>query len=153
MMVKMRELARTIEGFNFSGKGRRVQIANYANLSDEFFELMAVACDTYPDIAAAGQITGAEIRTAITAARSYKAVATDMQTQAKGLDDTATEVRAGVGRRCLNAYQIAKRLEKQEHRQTLIPHLSAIKRALNKGRPPKKKPEEGELAAAAKKEK
>ena len=150
MMVKMRELARTIEGFTFAGKGRRAKIANFANLSEVFFELMAVACDTYPAVAAAAQLTGAEIRSAVTAARAYKAVAKDMVTQAKGMDDTAAEVRGEIGRRTSNAYEIAKRLEKQ---LGPIPHLAAIKRALNKGRGKKDQPEAGELAAAAKKEK
>ena len=151
MMVKVREIARTIDGFNFAGKGRRVKIANYANLSEDFFELMAVACDTYPEVAAAGQLTGAEIRSVITAARSYKAVAKDMVTQAKGLDDTAAELRGEMGRRVLNGYLIAKRLEKQIGP---IPHLAALKRALNKGRGRKGKPEELDpAAAAAKKEK
>ena len=149
MMVRMRELARTIEGFTFAGRGRRLKIANYGTLSEEFFELMAVACDTYPDIASAGGITGAEIRSAATAARSYRALAKDMATQARGVDDTAAEVRGELGRRTLNAYVIAKRLEKQ---LGPIPHLDAIRRALNKGRGRKVKPEEGEPAAAAKQE-
>jgi hypothetical protein len=149
LMVKMRELARTIQGFNFAGKGRRVQIANFANLPEEFFELMAVACDTYPEVAAAAQLTGAEIRSVITASRAYKAVANDMVTQARGLDDTVAEYRGDIGRRTLNAYEIAKRLEKQIGP---IPHLPAIRRALNKGRPKKDKQEDG-AAAAAKKEK
>lgn len=156
MMVKVRELTRTIDGFNFTfaEKGRRVKIANYASLPDEFFELMAVACDTYPEVAAAAQLTGAQIRAVITASRAYKAVVMDMQTQAKGLDDTVTEFRAEAGRRVLNAYQMAKRLNKQESRQTLIPHLGEIRRSLGKkGRPKKEKDVVPVAAAAAKKEK
>ena len=149
MMLRLREMARSIEDFDFAGKGRRVKIANYAKLSEEFFELMAVACDTYPDIAAVAQLTGAEIRVGITAMRAYGAVAADMFTQARGMEDTVAELRGELGRRTLNAYLIARRLEKQVGP---IPHLAAIRRALDKGRGYRARPKESEPAAAAKNE-
>jgi hypothetical protein len=142
MMVTIRDVARTIGGFTFAGKGRRVKIANFATLSDEFFELMAVACDSNPDVATAGLITSAELRAVITTSRAYASVALEMRTQAKGLEDTVAEFRADVGRRALNAYEIAKRFNRHEPRQTLVPHLSAIRRALGRGRPRKARPSE-----------
>jgi hypothetical protein len=154
MMVDIRQLTRTIDGFMFAGKGRRVKIANFATLPDEFFELMALACDSNPDVAAAGMITSAELRSMLTSHRAYGSVAVEMRTQAKGVEDTLAEHRADVGRRALNAYEIAKRLNKQEQRQTLVPHLRAIKLALNRGgRRNAEKPGEEEVATAAPKSK
>src|SRR5215212_4945326 len=138
MMAQIRAMARRYEGFNFAPKGRRAQISVFVTLPDEFFELMALACDSNPDIEAAGNITATEMRTMLTASRANKSVVVEMQTQARGMDDTFAEFRGDVGKRTLNAYEIAKRLNKQNPRQTLIPYLGAIRRALGRGRRPKR---------------
>jgi hypothetical protein len=134
MMVKIRELVRSFDGFTFAGKGRRVQIAQFNSVSDEVFELMALAAESNPDVAASWPVTAAELRAAIVISRAYRSVFIEMQTQARGVDDTVAEFRGDIGRRVLNAYGIAKRQNKQEPRQTLIPHLDAVQRALNRGR-------------------
>jgi hypothetical protein len=134
MMVKVREMARSFEGFTFAGKGRRVQIAQFASLPDEVFHLMALAAESNPDVAATWPISAAELRDAIVIKRAYRGVAVEMATQAKGVDDTVAEYCAEVGRRVLNAYEIAKRQNRQEPRQTLFPHLEAVQRALGRGR-------------------
>lgn len=141
LMTRVREVAQAIQGFNFATKGRRQKIANFVHLPDEFFEQMAVACELYPEIAAASGLTGAECRSIITMSRSYGSVVLEMRTQAKGLDDTIAEIRADVGRRALRGYMIAQRVNKEDEKHKLIPHLDAIKRTLNRGRP-RKKPEE-----------
>lgn len=150
MMVRIRDMARTFEGFTFAGKGRRVQIAAFATLPDEAFELMALACDSNPDLAAAGQITSAELREVITSSRVYGSVVVEMKTQAKGMDDTLAEQRATVGRKLLNAYHIGKRLNHQDPSQTLVPHLNALAAVINRSRAKKAKPGEDVLLAAKK---
>lgn len=134
MMVKIREAARSFGGFTFAGKGRRVQIAQFNAIPDEVFDLMALAAESNPDVAAAWGVTAAELRAAVAISRAYRSVVTEMLTQARGVDDTVAEIRGDVGRRLLNAYELAKRQNKQEPRQTLIPHLIAVQRALNRGR-------------------
>ena len=149
MMVRIREMARTFEGFTFAGKGRRVKIAAFATLPDEAFELMALACDSNPDLAAAGQITSAELRSVITSTRVYGSVVVEMKTQAKGMEDTLAEQRATVGRKLLNAYQTGKRMNRQDPSQTLVPHLNAIAAVINRSRA-KNKPGEDVLLAGKK---
>ena len=145
MMVKIREIVRTFSGFTFSGKGRRVKIANYATVPDEFFELLVLACENNPDVAAAGPVTVEELRAVLATSRAFGSAVVEMHTQAKGLEDSLAEYRADVGRRALNAYNTAQRLWKQEDRVGLVPHLKAMRLALNRGRP--KKVNEVEAAA------
>ncbi len=134
MMVKIREMARSFEGFTFAGKGRRVQIAQFNSIPDEVFELMALAAESNPDVAASWSVTAAELRAAVVISRAYRSVVLEFHTQGKGLDDTVAEFRGNAGRRLYNAYELAKRQNKQEPRQTLIPHLDAVQRVLNRGR-------------------
>lgn len=146
MMVKVREVARSFGGFTFAGKGRRVQIAQFNAIPDEVFDLMALAAESNPDVAATWPVTAAELRAAVAISRAYRSVVLEMLTQARGVEDTIAEQRGDVGRRLLNAYELAKRQNKQEPRLTLIPHLVAVQRALNRGR---KKMDEASKAARA----
>jgi hypothetical protein len=146
MMVKIRELARSFDGFTFAGKGRRVRIAQFNSIPDEVFELMALAAESNPDVAATWPVTAAELRAAVVISRAYRSVVIEFHTQAKGVEDTVAEFRGNVGCRLYNAYELAKRQNKQEPRQTLVPHLDAVQRALTRGR---KKPDEATKAARA----
>ena len=97
-------------------------------------------------ISATWPVTAAELRAAVAISRAYRSVVLEMLTQARGVEDTIAEQRGDVGRRLLNAYELAKRQNKQEPRLTLIPHLVAVQRALNRGR---KKMDEASKAARA----
>lgn len=141
MMAQVRELARTIEGFDFAVKGRRAKIATASTLPEDFFQYMAVAIDTYPEVAVVAGMTGQAVRSTIAATNAYKGVVKDMLIQARGLDDTIAEHRAAVGSRLLRAYDVAKRLDRDGAAK--IPHLPDMKIALGRGR------SKGEKTAAA----
>lgn len=145
MMVKIRELVRTFSGFTFVGKARRAKIANYTKVTDEFFELLALAIESNPDLAAAGPVTVEELRAVVATCRAFNPAIVEMDTQTQGLKDSLAEYRGDVGRRALNAYNAAQRLRKQEDRKDLVPHRTALRRALPLGRP--KKDNEVETAA------
>ena len=147
MMVQLRELGTTIHGFTFAAKGRRSRIASVATLPDEFLRAVAVACDAYPHLAAAGQITGDELRDVVQSSQAYTNVVNEMRIQAKGLEDTVAETRGDAGYRALRVYQAAKKINKPDERQALVPHLADMQRYLGRGRG--KRPPGAEKARAA----
>jgi hypothetical protein len=145
--MRTRELGQAVPGFIFAGKGRRRKIANFASLPDEFFERMAVACELYPEVAAASGLTAADCRSVIAMSRAYGSVAGEMRTQAKGTEDTIAELRALVGRRALRGYHAAKRINQEDETHAMIPHLDAIRRALLGKRPRRKAEDAAETPA------
>lgn len=140
MLLQIRELARSIQGFGFAAKGRRLKISSKAALPDTFLDAAAVACDASPKLAAASGITGAEIRDTINFAAAFRSVAQELQLLGRGLEDTIAERRALAGTHSLRAYDLAKRMNAPEERELLIPHLANMERALRSVRPGPKKP-------------
>ena len=140
IMLQAREIAQSINGFGYAATGRRRKISSTANLPDEFLEAVAVACDASPQLAAASELTGAELRSLITSSRAYTSAANELRLIGRGLDDTVAEHRSEVGQKALRAYAIAKSINRPDERELLIPHLENMKLTLNRGpRPSKKK--------------
>jgi hypothetical protein len=142
MMIQVRELGRTVDGFRFAPKGRRSQIGTVASLPEEFLQLCAAALDVNPALGLAFQITAAEVREALSFKREVTNTAKETYLVAKGMEDTVAERLAHVGELCLRFYNAAKRANRRNATENPVPHLEAMQRALGKGRPRKvKKPE------------
>jgi len=134
MLVQLRELAQSVPGFAYTPRERRRRINAAASLRDDFLHAVAVACDASPQLATASQISGNELRHGISFAQAYRSVADELQLLAKGLRDTVAERRNDIGQRALRAYNIAKRMNRPEDREVLVPHLATMARMLNRGR-------------------
>lgn len=141
LMVQVRELGQTVDGFNFAPVGRRAAIGAFASLPEEFLELVAADLDVNPSLGESCGITAAEVREALSFKRAFTNAANEIRLVAKGLDDTIAERMAYVGERCLHFYYSAKRATPRGATASAVPHLAEMKRALGKGRPRKKKPE------------
>jgi hypothetical protein len=134
ILIQVRQLTQSINGFSFSSQGRRRQITNSASVPDAFLQSVAIACDAAPELASAAHITSVELRKAIEFTRAYHSVADELELLAKGLRDTVAERRADVGRRALHVYNLAKSFNSGADRVVLIPHLKNMKRDLGKSR-------------------
>lgn len=141
MMVQVRELGRTVDGFRYAPKGRRSKIGTVASLPEEFLHLAAAALDVNPTLGAGCGITATEVREALNFKRDFTNAANETRLVAKGMDDTIAERMADVGERCLRFYNAAKRGNRGNATASLVPHVDDMTRALGKGRPKKKKPE------------
>ncbi|HEX6098212.1 MAG TPA: hypothetical protein VF432_17930 [Thermoanaerobaculia bacterium] len=149
LMIKVRELMNEIKGFRYSARGRRVKIGAASSLPEEFLQLMAVACDANAPFASRVQLTGPEIRDRLEFRREFLGLARETHLVAKGLEDTIAEELAEIGHRALKAYKTAQDMESGAEKESLIPHLEGMRRAINRGRRAKSKEEED--AAGAKK--
>src|SRR5688572_25316407 len=65
IILGLREFAALIEGFGRAAEGRRIEIANYASMPDEAFEVVARGLDSSPLLVTSAQLTSAEVRDAI----------------------------------------------------------------------------------------
>jgi hypothetical protein len=148
LMIKVRELMNEIKGFRYSARGRRAKIGSTSSLPEDFLQLMGVACDANPVFAERVQLTGPEIRDRLEFRREFLSLANETHLVAKGLEDTIAEELAEIGQRALKAYKTAQDMESGAEKQSLIPHLDAMRRALNRGR--RKKVKEDPAAGAKK---
>jgi hypothetical protein len=134
LMIKVREVMTEIKGFRYSARGRRVKIGSTSSLPEEFLQLLAIACDATPAFAARVQLSGPEIRDRLEFRREFLGLASETHLVAKGLEDTIAEELADLGGRALKAYKTAQDMESGAEKESLIPHLEAMRRALNRGR-------------------
>ena len=135
LIKELRELIQTrIPGFAVAAKGRRLKINTTASLSDAFLESVAAACAAHPDLSVRAQITAEEIRDAIARSRVMATVAEELSILSRGVADTMAELRNNVGKRARSAYHCAIDINREEDRELLVPHLSAMQRTLNRGR-------------------
>ena len=140
LITAIRDLVQAaIPNFGLATPERRRKIASTAALDDTFFEATAAACAAHEDLAAASKVTPAGLRTAVIYSGSCRSLAEEFRLMARGADDEAKEVRYRFGTAALMAYNHASRVNKPEERRTLIPHLAAMQRTLNRGRSATKK--------------
>lgn len=135
LMAEIRALVQArIPGFALAAKGRRLKINTTASLTDAFLESTASACAANSTLSSAGDVTPAEIRDTVTFSRVYSSVGEEFRILGRGVDDTVAERRYDVGQRALRVYSAAERINRPDERELLVPHLAAMKRALNRGR-------------------
>lgn len=151
LMIQAREMGRTVEGFAFAPEGRRASIGTVASLPEEFLQRTAAALDLNPEFGAAFNVTATEVREALNFRREFLNAANEIHLIAKGIEDTVAERIAPVGEKCLRFYHAAQRANRKNAAESMVPHLAAMARALNKGRK-KKKPVSPEPPDALKKE-
>ena len=138
MMVQVRELGRTVEGFTFAPQGRRASIGTVASLPEDFLQRSAAALDVRPQLGAVFNVTATEVREALNFRREFINVANEIHLVAKGVEDTVAERIAPVGEKCLLFYNAARRASRKTAAESMVPHLAEMARALNKGRKKKK---------------
>ena len=140
LMVQIRELGRTVNGFGFAPKGRRRSIGTVSSLPEEFLQLVAASLDVNPALGQSYGITALEVREALSFGREFTNAATETRLVAKGMEDTVAERLADVGDKCLRFYYAAKRATPRGAVASSVPHLAEMTRALGMGRKKKKKP-------------
>jgi hypothetical protein len=135
LIKAVRELVQAaIPDFGLATPERRRKIGSTASLDDAFFEATAAACAAHEDLAAAGKVTPAVLRYVVNYSGVIRTLAEEFRLIARGVDDHASEVRYRYGTSALMVYNHAGRINKPEERRTLIPHLAAMQRTLNRGR-------------------
>ena len=138
VMIQVRELGRTVEGFAFAPQGRRASIGTVASLPEDFLQLAAAGLDVNPELGAAFDLTATEVRGALNFKREYTNAANEIRLVAKGMEDTVAERMAFVGEKCLRFYNAAQRSSRKNAGGSMVPHLPEMERALGKGRKKKK---------------
>jgi hypothetical protein len=138
VMAQVRELGRTVKGFAFSPEGRRSSIGTVASLPEEFLQRSAAALDVNPGLGAAFGVTATEVREALSFKREYTNAAKEVHLVAKGMEDTVAESTAFVGEKCLRFYHAARRANRRNASESMVPHLAEMAHALGKGRKKKK---------------
>lgn len=134
LLIQMRQIAQSINGFGFITTARRHAIANSASVPDAFLKSTAIVCDAQPELGISAGITSEELRKVIDFTRAFNSVADELELLARGLRDTVAEQRFSVADRALHVYALAKTFNRPGARVMLMPHLKTLKRDLGRSR-------------------
>jgi hypothetical protein len=142
LLADIRSVRERIVAFTHDRKEVRARLTFNAGVSDAFFEAVAMAIEASEALLAAAQTTPAKLRDVISYSQAYASLADEFELIARGVRFSIAERRAGEAQMALQAYAIAKRLNRPSDRALLVPHIDAMRRALNRGRRPQARPEE-----------
>jgi hypothetical protein len=134
-LAQIRGVMESIRGFGFAGLKHRRRIGIAASLSDRFLNAVAAALDASERLRNAAELTGAQIRDAISFTNAYRPFADNVELMSSGTRQAVENTRAGVGTLALKAYKIARGMNGPSDRELLVPHLANMKEALGRGRP------------------
>ncbi|HYI10378.1 MAG TPA: hypothetical protein VEK57_15065 [Thermoanaerobaculia bacterium] len=131
-------LHKFVEGFGRAREGRRRKISTAASYTDEQLHIVAACCDESEKIRVGSDLTGEEVRSAITFSKAFRAAYHETTLFAEGIDDTIAEKRAVVGRKAAVVYKLAESLSRaDEKHHHPVPHLFALRELMTRGRRPK----------------
>lgn len=134
MLLRVREIAQAVPGFTLLSPERRRRIVLIANTPDDYLQAAGVACDAYEQLSVSSQLTGAECRAVVAFTSGYLSVANEVDILHRGIRDAVALLRYDAILRAHRAYDAAKRLNRPEDRLLLIPHITAMGRALERAR-------------------
>ena len=110
------------------------KLIHAASLPDDFLEAVAVAIDAYEKLALISDVTAAEIRELIAYSRANRPVVDELRLAATSLLQDILTRRAHVGQQALKVYQIVQGLNRPNDKAMLVPHITAMRRALGKAK-------------------
>jgi hypothetical protein len=134
ILIELRLIAKSVAGYTHVPVARFRKISTTAAVPDDFLQACAVACDANAQLAAASDVTGAELRDVIGFSRAYLSVADELELLARGLRGTVAVRRGEIAQRARRVYSMAKSMNLPVDRDRLVPHITEMKRTLNKTR-------------------
>jgi hypothetical protein len=147
--IELQRMAQSIRGFGLLTTERRRQLTTSGYVDDDYLRDIALLIEANPAIAAAAQLTSAEIADHLSFSGAHKGVGTELKLSGQKLDDTLVAERASIGERALRAQKIARSINTPVPDQSVVPHLEALDREFARGRRKRRKPEQ--VIAARKK--
>ena len=134
VLEKVRTLREQIPGFaQPSNKTAARRLVGNAGVSDDFLETVAVAVQASQALKSASEVDPAAMRDAIRFAAAYGPVADELESLASAVRFTINVRRAESATEALAAYDLAKGLARKKEGASLVPHISDIRKALNRG--------------------
>ena len=110
------------------------KLLNVASLPDDFLEAVAVAIEAYEKLALVSEVTAAEIRELIAYSRANRPVVDELRLAGTSLLQDIMTRRAHVGQQALKVYYVAQGLNRPNDKAMLVPHITAMRRALGKAK-------------------
>jgi hypothetical protein len=138
------QLVQSIRGFTLLTTERRRKINVSGHVDEDFLRSMALLIEATPTIAAACDITAAEIRDHLQFSGSYQGVGEELILNGRKMADTVLAERADVGERTLRALKMARSINFPAGKDSLVPHLEAIEHEFVRGRRRRRKPQTDE---------
>lgn len=134
LLADVRAVRDRIGGFVHDRRKERSRLNLNAAVSDQFFEACATAIEASPPLAAAAQVQSAELRDIISFSQAYTSLAAELELTARGLRYTIAQRRAATAQLALQAYALAKGLNRPSDRAVLVPHIDSMRRGLKRKR-------------------
>jgi len=118
------------------------KLIHAASLPDDFLEAVAVAIEAYEHLALVSEVSAAEIRELIAYSRANRPVVDELRLAGTSLLHDIMTRRAHVGQQALKVYNVAQGLNRPNDKAMLVPHITAMRRALGKAKRKAAPPEE-----------
>jgi hypothetical protein len=135
LIARVREIQQSIPGFEYNNKIERQRLNLAAGVPDRFLDTVSVAIEASDTLNGAAAVRSAEVRDVIEFSRAYRSLAEELQLVADGALYTIALRRAKISDLARRAYALSKSLNRPSDRAVLVPHIDAMRRALNRTRP------------------
>lgn len=148
----LRGIRELVDGFTFDFEPDARTLNAAKAVPDAFLEEVAVAIEASEHLAQSSQVTPAELRDTASFSIAFKPVLAELFIVDRAVRQAVAKKRAGVCKRALQTYSMAKAYGRRTDRQVLMPHLDAMKTTLGVKRSAKRageKPEEPGVAPDA----
>ncbi len=133
LLLRVRELIESIDGYVHLKLDYRRRINTAATLPDRFYMTSALILDVHDWLVSAARVTADESRQVVGESAELVRLASELELLAKGLRSTAAARRASVGERLLLMYNIARHSNRSGNRE-LIGHVDTLQDLLRKRR-------------------
>ena len=138
VLEHIRGIQELIDGFSFDFEPDARTLNAAKSVPDAFLEEVAVAIEASEHLAQASQVTPAELRDIASFSIAFGPVVTEMDIVDRAVRLVFAKKRAGVCKRALQTYDLAKGFARRTDRQVLMPRLDAMQAALGKKRSAKR---------------
>jgi hypothetical protein len=132
--AELQRLLQGLRGLTLLTPERRRQVVVTGHVDEDYLRGVALLLDAHPDVAAASQLSGSEIRDHLNYSGPYQGVGDEMMLSGRKVNDTLLAERASIGERCIRALRIARSINSPAGRESLVPHLEALDREYTRGR-------------------
>jgi hypothetical protein len=140
---RVRELVESLDELVMLTAEERARLAPSANVPDDFILLMANAIQQTAVLGGCTTATPAGLRDTLEVDGAYEALAGELELLQRSVRDTMRVQRAEAGTEALRVYAVAQKLTRPSDAAAAVPNLTAMRRALGRGAPRRKKTEDG----------
>jgi hypothetical protein len=149
LIAQLQAMRQSIPGLVFLSPASIKRMVPVANIPDAFILAVGSAVGRSDLLGRASLLPPTAYSDVVSSSVSYADVVSEGEQFLRGVRDTALAARYDVAQEALRMYGIAQRFNRSGDREQLIPHITAMRETLGRGRPKIEEPEGPPVTAPA----